>query len=95
VRDPAIASLATPLGDWQLAYDPLGRPVRERDPFGVERRTTYTLEGFVDRVELHSATALVESYATTRTFYKPDLKLHGYPNLEYWNAQPGVTPWTP
>jgi RHS repeat-associated protein len=63
VRDPAIASLTTPLGDWQLAYDPLGRPVRERDPFGVERRTTYTEHGFVDRVELHSATALVESYA--------------------------------
>jgi YD repeat-containing protein len=44
-----------------FAY-PLGRPVRERDPFGVERRTSYTEEGFVDRVELHSATALVESY---------------------------------
>jgi YD repeat-containing protein len=39
VRDPAIASLTTPLGDWQLSYEPLGRPVRERDPFGVERRT--------------------------------------------------------
>jgi hypothetical protein len=32
-------------------------------PCGVERRTTYTVGGFVERVELHSATALVESYA--------------------------------
>jgi YD repeat-containing protein len=24
VRDPAVASLTTPLGDWQLANDPLG-----------------------------------------------------------------------
>jgi RHS repeat-associated protein len=62
VRDPAVASLATPLGDWQLAYDALGRPVRERDPFGVERLTTYVEKGFVERVELRSATALVESY---------------------------------
>jgi RHS repeat-associated protein len=63
VRDPSVASLTTPLDDWQLAYDAIGRPVRERDPFGVERRTTYTEAGFVDAVELHSATALVERYA--------------------------------
>ena len=32
----------------------------------------------------------------TRTFFKPDPKIHGYPtNLDYWNAQPGVAPWTP
>ncbi len=63
VRDPALAAIAATTSDWQLAYDALGRPVRERDPFGVERRTSYTAAGFVERVELHSAAALVESYA--------------------------------
>jgi RHS repeat-associated protein len=63
VRDPALAALSTTSSDWQLAYDPLGRPVRERNPFGHERRTAYTPEGFVEQVEIHSATALVESYA--------------------------------
>jgi pyocin large subunit-like protein len=30
---------------------------------------------------------------TTRTLYKPDPAAHGYPtNLDYWNAQPGVSP---
>jgi hypothetical protein len=30
---------------------------------------------------------------TTRTFYKPDPKIHGYQtNLDYWNAQPRVAP---
>jgi pyocin large subunit-like protein len=30
---------------------------------------------------------------TTRTFYKPNPATHGYPtNLDYWNAQPGVSP---
>ena len=33
---------------------------------------------------------------TTRTFFTPDPAAHGYPtNLDYWNAQPGVAPWTP
>jgi hypothetical protein len=33
---------------------------------------------------------------TIKTFYKPDPNLHPYPtNLDYWNAQPGVSPWTP
>jgi pyocin large subunit-like protein len=33
---------------------------------------------------------------TTRTFFKPDPSVHGYPtNLDYWNAQPGAVPWTP
>jgi RHS repeat-associated protein len=33
---------------------------------------------------------------TTRTFYRPDPSLHGYPtNLDYWNAQRGHTPWSP
>ena len=32
----------------------------------------------------------------TRTFYKPDPSLHKYEtNLDYWNAQPGVSPWMP
>jgi hypothetical protein len=32
----------------------------------------------------------------TKTFYKPDPAVHGHPtNLDYWNAQPGVSPWTP
>ena len=63
VRDPALALLATTTSDWQLAYDALGRPVRERNPFGMERRTRYTPAGFVESVELHSASALVERYA--------------------------------
>lgn len=30
---------------------------------------------------------------TIRTFFKPDPKVHGYPtNLDYWNAQRGVSP---
>jgi len=33
---------------------------------------------------------------TTKTFFKPDPSVHGYPtNLDYWNAQPGAPPWTP
>jgi RHS repeat-associated protein len=33
---------------------------------------------------------------TTRTFFAPEPALHGYPtNLDYWNAQPGVSPWFP
>src|SRR5215472_7838690 len=33
---------------------------------------------------------------TTRTFYKPDPSIHGYPtNWDYWLAQPGSAPWTP
>ena len=33
---------------------------------------------------------------TTRTFFKPDPAQHGYPtNLDYWNHQPGVSPWQP
>jgi RHS repeat-associated protein len=63
VRDPALAALATTTSDWQLAYDAVGRPVRERNPFGHERRTSYTVEGFVDAVELHSPSALIERYA--------------------------------
>jgi len=33
---------------------------------------------------------------TTKTFYKPNPAQHGRPtNLDYWNDQPGVLPWTP
>ncbi|MBN9491573.1 MAG: hypothetical protein J0H44_30415 [Alphaproteobacteria bacterium] len=33
---------------------------------------------------------------TTRTFYKPDPALHGYPtNMDYWNAQPGLLQGSP
>jgi hypothetical protein len=33
---------------------------------------------------------------TTRTLFKPNPDLHGYEtNLEYWDAQIGVDPWTP
>jgi pyocin large subunit-like protein len=33
---------------------------------------------------------------TTRTFYKPNPFEHGLPtNLDYWNAQRGVSPWAP
>ena len=33
---------------------------------------------------------------TTRTFYRPDPAIHGYPtNTDYWNVQPGIAPWTP
>lgn len=33
---------------------------------------------------------------TAKTFYVPDPAQHGYPtNLDYWNAQPGTTPWKP
>jgi hypothetical protein len=33
---------------------------------------------------------------TTRTFYKPDPASHKYPtNMDYWNAQPGTSPWSP
>ena len=32
----------------------------------------------------------------TRTFYKPDPAIHKFKtNLDYWNAQPGSSPWTP
>jgi RHS repeat-associated protein len=31
---------------------------------------------------------------TTRTFYKPDPSVHGYPtNWDYWQSQPGYSPW--
>jgi RHS repeat-associated protein len=63
VRDPAVAALPAALGGWQLGYDALGRPTLERDPYGTERRTSYTEAGFVDTVELRAAGALVESYA--------------------------------
>jgi filamentous hemagglutinin len=33
---------------------------------------------------------------TTKTLYMPDPAQHGYPtNWDYWNAQPGVSPWKP
>ncbi len=33
---------------------------------------------------------------TTKTFFGPDPAQHGLPtNLDYWNAQPGVSPWEP
>jgi hypothetical protein len=33
---------------------------------------------------------------TTRTFLMPNPAVHRYPtNLDYWNAQPGVSPWRP
>ncbi len=32
----------------------------------------------------------------TRTFYKPDPAMHKYnTNLDYWNSQPGTSPWRP
>lgn len=45
------------------------------------------------------ATNTFGSYTTageTITFFKPNPAVHPYPtNLDYWNAQPGVAPWTP
>ena len=33
---------------------------------------------------------------TTKTFFTPDPAQRGLPtNLDYWNAQPGVSPWEP
>jgi len=33
---------------------------------------------------------------TTKTFYKPDPAQHKLPsNLDYWNKQPGASPWQP
>lgn len=33
---------------------------------------------------------------TTKTFYKPDPAQHKLPsNLDYWNKQPGISPWQP
>lgn len=33
---------------------------------------------------------------TAKTLYKPDPAVHKYPtNVDYWNAQPGTSPWTP
>ena len=36
------------------------------------------------------------SDGSTRTFYKPDPKIHGHPtNLDYWSEQPGDDPRKP
>ncbi len=36
------------------------------------------------------------SGGATRTFYKPDPTMHPFKtNLDYWNAQPGSSPWIP
>jgi YD repeat-containing protein len=50
-----------PLGAvWQLERDALGRPVRRRDPFGVERTTSYRPEGWIERVRTSGPSGLLD-----------------------------------
>jgi hypothetical protein len=41
-------------GTWTFEYDAAGRPVRRMDPDGVERRVTYTPQGFVNWVNVET-----------------------------------------
>lgn len=50
MRDASLVAANPAAGDWQLEWDALGRPVRRRDPFGVERTTSYRPEGWIERV---------------------------------------------
>lgn len=62
IRDPVMMALNPAAGTWQLEYDGLGRPIRQTDPFGVERTVDYTPEGFVDTVEIGLGGSPMETY---------------------------------
>jgi len=55
ISDPAA-------GTWQLDYDAAGRPVRQRDPSGIERTTSYDRSGFVSRIDVARPGGSVESF---------------------------------
>lgn len=47
-----VVAISDTAHDWLFEHDALGRPVRRRDPGGVERRVRYDDRAFVDTVEV-------------------------------------------
>jgi hypothetical protein len=68
----------------------LERGVRDQLPAKVDPRT-----GVIRIYEPSTNTfGAYNANGTTRTFYKPDVSVHGYrTNWDYWQDQRGSTPW--
>lgn len=48
------------------------------------------------RILGHVVFASYNADGTTKTFYRPDPARHHRPtNMDYWNDQPGRSPWEP
>lgn len=54
IRDPVA-------GRWSFEYDGAGRPLRQIDPSGIYRSTSYTPRGFVDEVRVVAPSGVLET----------------------------------
>ena len=60
-----LSSIVDPTGIWRFEYDAAGRPVRRTDPGGIEERTAYTIQGFIDKIEVLNAGTVTQRHTYT------------------------------